>query len=346
MYFRSFIFTVSLLVASNALAQVESKAVELKSTPKPVQKAVQLWLAGGTLDSIDQVQEKGRVTFEVDFTNKDDKDRDFTLAANGTLLSLEIALADAPAPVQKAIKTEVGTSTLDSIEKNLDAEDPTYDIAIVTKEGQDRDFTLDEDGKVVSRQVDLAEVPAAVEHNIKAQAGSNTIDDVEKIFHSDNTVSYQVGLTTKDGLPRSFTVAGADGQLESMEIGLTEAPAPVQQAITKEIGNGQFESLDKILDPDGAIYDASYYTKAGRERSFTVGADGKVNSREVDLSSAPQPVQQTIKQQVGDGKVQRIDHSFTEKEDGAFPFEVQAEKDGKPFDFSVSPKGKFLGMDD
>ncbi len=28
------------------------------------------------------------------------------------------------------------------------------------------------------------------------------------------------------------------------------------------------------------------------------------------------------------------------------PYEVQGRKDGKPFDFSVGPGGKFLGRDD
>jgi uncharacterized membrane protein YkoI len=340
------IFCGGLLFTSTALAQVESKAVELKNAPKPVQRAVQLWLAGGSLDSIDQVQEPGRMTYEVDFTNKDGKDRDFTVAANGTLLSLEIALADAPGAVQKSIKSEAGASTLDSIEKNVDEEDPTYDIAIVTKDGQDRDFTLDTDGKIISEQVELAEVPASVEHAIKAQAGGNTIEDVEKLFDEDSSVSYQVAVTTMDGVSRSFTLNGSDGQLESVEIGLTEAPAPVQKTIATEMGAGQFESLDKILDPDGVIYEAAYYTKAGRERQFTVSGDGKLTSQEVDLAAAPLPVQQTIKQQLGSGKVLRIDHSFAEKDSGVFPFQVEAEKDGKPFDFSVGPKGRFLGMDD
>jgi uncharacterized membrane protein YkoI len=311
-----------------------------------VQKAVQLWLAGGSLGSIDQVQEPGRVTYEVDFTNKDQKDRDFTLAANGALLSLEIALADAPTLVQKTIKSETGPGTLDSIEKNLDTEDSTYDIAIVTKEGQDRDFTLDADGKVISQQIELADVPAAVEHAIKTQADGNTIEDIEKLFHADNTVSYQVGLTTKEGILHGFTVDGGTGQLESVEIDLTEAPVPVQKTVATEMGAGQFESIDKILDPDGIIYEAAYYTKTGRERYFTIGLDGKVLSREVDLATAPLAVQQTIKQQLGNGKVLRIDRSLAEKDTGVFPFQVMAEKDGKPFDFSVGPKGKFLGMDD
>jgi len=343
---RRLIYWLGLLMASTALAQVESKAVELKSVPRPVQKAVQLWLAGGSLDNIDEVQEKGRVTYEVDFTSKEGKDRDFTLAENGTLLSLEIALADSPAPVQKILKGMIGTGTLDSIEKNLDGEDPTFDISIVNYNGKDNDFTLDAGGKMISQKMELTEAPDGIQGTIKAQVGANTIDDIEKLFDEDNTLTYQIGFTTKDGSSRSFTISGGDGRLESMEIGLTEAPSDVQKTIATEVGAGQFESLDKLFDSDGVIYEADYYTKAGREKRFTVGADGKLNSREVDLASAPAPVQQTIKQQIGNGRVLRIDHSFVEKDSGVFPFQVQAEKDGKPYDFSVGPKGRFLGMDD
>ena len=45
------------------------------------------------------------------------------------------------------------------------------------------------------------------------------------------------------------------------------------------------------------------------------------------------------------GTVLRVDKSFV-KERGVDPFEVEGRKDGKPFDFSVGPRGKFLGMNE
>jgi len=39
-----------------------------------------------------------------------------------------------------------------------------------------------------------------------------------------------------------------------------------------------------------------------------------------------------------------VDKSF-EKRNNDFPFEVEGRKDGKPFDFFVAPRGRFLGMD-
>jgi hypothetical protein len=35
-----------------------------------------------------------------------------------------------------------------------------------------------------------------------------------------------------------------------------------------------------------------------------------------------------------------------EKKAGVLPYEVTGRKDGKPFNFSVGPRGRFLGMDD
>jgi len=56
-------------------------------------------------------------------------------------------------------------------------------------------------------------------------------------------------------------------------------------------------------------------------------------------------VRKTIKEQIGDGTRLRIDRSFAEAK-GVMPYEVQGRKNGKPFDFSIGPRGRFLGMDD
>ena len=46
-----------------------------------------------------------------------------------------------------------------------------------------------------------------------------------------------------------------------------------------------------------------------------------------------------------DGRILRIDKSF-EPRQGVLPCEIEAHKEGKPFNFSVGPKGRFLGMDE
>jgi hypothetical protein len=65
----------------------------------------------------------------------------------------------------------------------------------------------------------------------------------------------------------------------------------------------------------------------------------------VELSNAPEAVQATIHDKIGGGKFMRLDKSF-EAGNGALTYEIEARKDGKPFNFSVGPGGRFLGMDE
>jgi hypothetical protein len=76
-----------------------------------------------------------------------------------------------------------------------------------------------------------------------------------------------------------------------------------------------------------------------------VGPNGNLLSVEINQSRVPPAAMRTIETRMGSGKILRINKSF-EKIMGVNPFEVEGRKDGKPFDFSVGPRGRFLGMDD
>jgi len=67
---------------------------------------------------------------------------------------------------------------------------------------------------------------------------------------------------------------------------------------------------------------------------------------EVTLRDVAPKARNSIQSQIGDGKILRIDQSMSEIDKGVLPYQVEGRKDGKPFDFSVGPKGRFLGMDD
>jgi hypothetical protein len=156
--------------------------------------------------------------------------------------------------------------------------------------------------------------------------------------------NYDVELTAPDGQARDFAVAG-DGTLLSVEVTLRETPEAVQKTITAQLNGGTLDSIDKNLDDDGLNFDVALITKDGRNKRFNVTAKGDVASSEVTLAETPPEVQKTIKQEIGEGKIIRIERSFVEKH-GVLPYEVQGWKDGESFDFSVGPKGRFLGMDD
>jgi hypothetical protein len=86
-------------------------------------------------------------------------------------------------------------------------------------------------------------------------------------------------------------------------------------------------------------------TADGREREFTVGSGGKLLSIEISLEEATPEAQKTIREYIGAAKILRVVKSFEFKKK-VLPYEVEAMKDGKPYDFSVGPHGRFLGMDD
>jgi len=281
MRFKHFLFLSLALVATNEVfAGDASRTVALSETPAAVQKTIQSQVGDGTLGEIDKVLNDGETAYDVELTAKDGSEHDFTVDEDGTLLSIEVALADTPALVQKAIQTLMSQGEVAGIDKNLDDSDVTYDIELTAKDGREKDYTLADDGTLLSENV-----------------------------------------------------------------ALNETPDVVQKTITARLAGGKLESIDKNFYENGVSYDVEMTTKEGQERGFTVAADGSLASAQVTLAETPSRVRSTIKKQIGDGEILRIDQSFV-KEKGVFPYEIGARKDGKPFDFSVGPKGRFLGMDD
>jgi uncharacterized membrane protein YkoI len=257
--------------------------------------------------------------------------------------SQTVNLSETPAAVQKTIHAQIGDGQLGEIDTETNGEEIVYDVELTAKDNQERDFTVDEDGTLLSVEVALAETPEQAQKNIKTLIGDGKLESIDKNL-DDLDITYDIEAATKDGREKDFTIAD-DGILLSAEVELSETPDAVQKTIAAQLIGGKVESIDKNFDDDGISYDVETTTKDGQEKSFTVAANGALSSIEVTLAETPRPVQRTIKNQIGDGKVLEIDRSFVEKR-GVFPYEVQGLKDGKPFDFSVGPHGRFLGMDD
>jgi len=257
--------------------------------------------------------------------------------------SKAVSLSETPAVVQKTIQAQAGDGTLGEIDKDLDGGETVYNVELTAKDGTERDFTVDEDGTLLSVEVPLDETPAAVQKSVQTLKRQGELEEIDKNL-DDSETTYDIELTAKDGGEKDFTIAD-DGTLLSARVTLSETPAAVQKTIQSRLGDGQLESIDKNFDSDGINYDVEMTTKEGREKGFTVAADGGLSSVQVELRETLRGVQRTIRNRIGDGKILEIDKSF-EKERGVFPYEVQGQKDGKPFDFSVGPRGRFLGMDD
>jgi len=235
----------------------------------------------------------------------------------------------------------LGDAKLGEIEKEDEDGEITYTVNLTNKDGKEHYFTVAGDGTLSSVEVDLEETPPEVQKTIKAQAGQGSIDDIEKTFE-DNEISYEVEMTRKDGAERSFSVA-PDGKLTSIQVSVEETPAVVRKTIEAHLGDGKLANIYRLIEGKEISYDAEV-DHNGKTRDIIVAPNGKIESLQVFLSEIPAEAQKTIQEKVANGKLLRIDRAF-ELKHGVQPYEVEARKEGKPFNFSVGPKGRFLGMD-
>jgi uncharacterized membrane protein YkoI len=250
-----------------------------------------------------------------------------------------MTLAQTPPAVQKTVQANNGNGKVTSISKGDEDGMASYEVKFMNGP-QPRDLHVGEDGRLLSIQMALAETPPAVQKSIQTQLGGDKLDAIEKTFDLDET-SYVVDITTKDGRESQFSI-GEDGALLEMEIALSEAPAPVQKTLAAQMGNGTLTTLTRIID-DTVTY-AAEFTKDGKSGGVTVASDGALLSVGITLAETG-AAQKTILEKVGNGRILSIKKSF-EKREKVLPFKVESVKDGKYFNFSVGPKGRFLGMDD
>ena len=254
-----------------------------------------------------------------------------------------VSLADSPAAVQKAINVQVGGGKMGEIERANQDGETVYEVDFTSPAGADGDFTVAEDGTLLSVGVALADTPAAVQKTVQAQLHGWRITGINKNV-ADYEVSYDVEAS-KNEMRRDFNVDD-QGNLSSVGMTLAETPEPVKTAITGRIGGGTVVSIDENLDPDGNSFDVEASARTGGRLTFSLSADGQVLSEGVALDQVPGPVRRTIQEKLGDGKVLEIDKSLSERKAGVLPYQVHGRKGGKEFDFSVGPRGKFLGMDE
>jgi uncharacterized membrane protein YkoI len=252
-----------------------------------------------------------------------------------------VALSATPPAVQKTIAAQITAGKLGEIDQTIEDGETIFDVTFTTKTGVERDLSISGDGTALSIEVQMADTPAAVQNTIKAQASGWTLEGIDQSL-DDPDVSFDIE-TAKDGRERNFTVA-ADGDLLSIEIELGEAPPAVQATIKSVVGDGSLKSIDEDMDPADNTFDVDAVAKNGEAKSFTVRADGALESVQVSLEQVPAAARKTIQDSIGSGTILRIDKSVLEKTNKVLPYVVEGRKDGMPFDFSVGPKGKFLGM--
>jgi hypothetical protein len=262
-------------------------------------------------------------------------------AVQGAETSKSLSLHQVPAVVKTAIEEHAEGWKLGEIVREENDGEVTF-TASIGKGGKESSFKVAEDGFLLSVELELEDLPAAVQKTINAQVGDGTMESIEKNFEEAEP-SYDVEFTRQDGAERFLSV-GEDGKLKVLEIALDETPPAVRKTIEANLRKGKLKAVYRLSEKEQISYDAEIAVEE-KQRDVVVRSDGKLQSVQVFLSETPAPVQETSRARLGEGKLLRIDKSF-EQRMGVQPYEVEARKGGKPFNFSVGPRGRFLGRDE
>lgn len=145
---RTFIVIVVAVLALAYSARAGEHKVDLSSLPAPAQAAVEKWLAGGTIKSITQEEEDGKVIYDVEATvNGQHAEAD--VAADGTVLTTEVEVAfnSLPQAVQDAAGKYFGDTKDLKASKELEGSKTMYEI-----EGKKATLKLDESGKILEEE--------------------------------------------------------------------------------------------------------------------------------------------------------------------------------------------------
>src|SRR5947208_2535006 len=122
------LFSLCCAAAFSALS--ESSVRTLSQLPPAVQKSVQAQLAGGTLGEIERDEDESGTSYTVTVT-RGGKERDFTVADDGTLLSQEVTLEETPPAVRNTIKAQVGQGTIENIEKTFEENEIDFEVDVI-----------------------------------------------------------------------------------------------------------------------------------------------------------------------------------------------------------------------
>ncbi len=121
---------------------------------------------------------------------------------------------------------------------------------------------------------DINKLPKAVQKTVKEQVADGKILRMRK-----ETVDRQVayGVECAKGERKWQIEVGPDGKmlLRAEEMNLTNLTAAAQKTVQQSAANGKIESIANVTENGQSYYEAAV-TFNGQEKTFIVGADGKL----------------------------------------------------------------------
>lgn len=220
-------------------------------------------------------------------------------------------------------------------------------------------------------KVTMKDLPQEVQETMRSQAGNLNVENIQKISKNGET-TYQAQFD-KGAMKGKLTVA-EDGSLlqfqqavdlaliaqvpsvTESQTALTELPQPVQETVKKHAESNEVGNISKSSKSGKTIYHAAF-NEAGVHTDLLVAEDGELIARvdetalfaaplksgqSLSLQSAPQPVQQAVREHAGSAaQPSDVDKGTW---NGQTAYKVMLEKDGMRRPLVISEQGEILGQ--
>lgn len=290
-------------------AEAEGTKLKFADLPAPVQKTFQEEAPQVKFESVTEVTEDGKTVY-LGYALLDQRNYGIRVAKDGTLvgkvletgvkvIEVEIKLADAPAAVQKILKAETKTGTIDTVVKTI-ADGKTLYGASATLKNKPYWITVFEDGTLVEKRLDtpaeeveieLTKCPAAVRKLLAEEGEGGKIVTVTKVSEGDKAV-YRLAVMLGD---KTYSImAEPDGTLldkkleiepERAVVRFAECPSAVQKTLQTEAKGSEIEIVSKETEDGNAIFTTEVKI-AGKTYEIQVAEDGRLIYKM--LSSEPE----------------------------------------------------------
>jgi hypothetical protein len=285
-------------------AQSESADLLQSLPPKP-RRTVYDEVGVEKLVSVVRTNSAGEdVVYEVQSV-KGGKSRDLTVALDGKLLDKQLFLDETPLAVQKAVRSVVGSAQLGDITEKFDSlYSQTYDVDM-TRDGTNREFTVDDDGRLLALEVFLPETPPSVRQTIQSNTVGATIEDITTSFDGDD-MTYDVEMT-RAGKTRGFSVS-TNGELLQEQVFPDEIPAAVQKAVQAQSSRGRLGDINRSTQDGKTNYDVDVVS-GRRTLNVTFDDAGALQSEEEDemlWADLPAGVKRALKPLQGEDDISDI----------------------------------------
>jgi len=249
-------------------------------------------------------------------------------------ISMEEMLAGVPAEAQRTIQAQVGQGEIASITRLRQEGVTIFDVEM-SQEDVTRSFTVARDGQLLSFEVFESELPAAVKALIERELGKVDFTRIERGTEDGQPV-YSIEAVS-EGQTKSLTV---NGDSWSLEVGLGEVPAQVQETVRRAWRRDAVTHGSKRVREGEVAYEFET-EKDGLQHSLTAAPDGRtlVQQDEISWNQTPLAVRSTVEKQSMDRESAQIIRTDYQ---GDVCYEVTGTREGSDVEFSVSPAGKLL----